>query len=99
MPNSNTTAAPTALQISKKIDNAPPTRFRLARRVVHAYREQMAKETEALLWTRFAALDRSIGQLRSRVPDRADPLEQLWRLPVRPPRAFVTHDQAGSSRP
>jgi hypothetical protein len=87
MPNSNT-AATTARQTSKKIDNVPPRRFRLAHRVVRAYREQMAKETAAFLWTRFAALDRSIGQLQSHVPDRADPLEQLWRLPARPPWAF-----------
>jgi hypothetical protein len=48
----------------------------------------MAKETEAFLLTRFAALDRSIGELQSRIPDPTDPLEQLWRLPARPPRAF-----------
>jgi hypothetical protein len=87
-PDSNTTAATTTLQITQKIDNAPPTRFRLARRIVRAYREQMDKETEASLRTRFAALDRRIGQVQSRLPDRADPLEQLWRLPARPPRAF-----------
>jgi len=60
----------------------------LAHRVVRAYREQMAKENEAFLMTRFAALDRSIGQSQSRIPDHADPLEQLWRLPARPPRAL-----------
>ena len=85
MPNSNVPAATTARQTSKKIANESPRGFGLAHRVVRAYREQMAKETEAFLWTRFAALDRSMGQLQSRIPNRADPLEQLWRLPARPP--------------
>jgi hypothetical protein len=37
--------------------------------------------------------------VQSRVPDRADPLEQLWRLPVRPPRAFRRVVTPESSRP
>jgi hypothetical protein len=88
MPNSDTTAATIARQTGKKIDNPPLRPFRLVQRVVRAYREQMAKETEAFLSTRFAALDRSTGQLQSRILDRADPLEELWRLSARPPRAF-----------
>jgi hypothetical protein len=54
MPNSDTTAATIARQTGKKIDNPPLRPFRLVQRVVRAYREQMAKETEAFLSTRFA---------------------------------------------
>jgi len=84
---SNTNAT-TARRTCEKTRTEPPRLSRLAHRVVRAYREQLAREDEALLITRFAALDRSIGQTQSRIPDRADPLEQLWRLPARPPRAF-----------
>ena len=88
MPTSNTPAATATRQTNKTTQNARPTLFRLAHRVIRAYREQLAKDNQALLIAQFGALDRSVGQLQSSITDRADPLEQLWRLrPHRPWRA------------
>jgi hypothetical protein len=87
MPTSNTPAATATRQTNKTTQNARPTLFRLAHRVIRAYREQLAKDNQALLIAQFAALDRSVGQLQSSITDRADPLEQLWRLPATPPVA------------
>ncbi len=58
--------------------------IRIARRVIDAYREQVAKETRELLVSQLTALDRLSGTPSAmQLPDRGDPLEQLLRLPAR----------------
>jgi hypothetical protein len=54
---------------------------KLARRLVCAYRAQIAKEDLAQLETQFTAIDRQLGVVRSGLVAGADPLESLWRLP------------------
>jgi hypothetical protein len=72
----------------------------LARRLTRFFREQVARETQALLNHQLAALHLPRGIMRPGhlcVPALAtaggapvdDPLEQLWRLPARRPRRRI----------
>lgn len=73
----------------------------LARRIARFFREQTARETQALLNHQLAALHIPRGIMRPgplRTPAwatagtalEADPLEQLWRLPARRPRRRIS---------
>ena len=72
----------------------------LGRRIAHFFREQAARETQALLNHQLAALHIPRGIMRPGLvcpPAWAtagagltdDPLEQLWRLPARRPRRRI----------
>ncbi len=65
---------------------------RITSLVARRYQDQIRRENEVTLAQRFAALDHGLapptvsvfggGLQITAVPDRDDPLEQLWRLPA-----------------
>lgn len=72
----------------------PAQRFlRIVSLIARRYQDQIRRDSEVMLGQRFAALDHGLvptgtsvfggGLPLTVVPDRADPLEQLWHLPAR----------------
>jgi hypothetical protein len=66
--------------------------LRIASLVARRYQDQIRRDSEVILGQRFAALDHGLAPTGTSVfggglpitviPDRDDPLEQLWHLPA-----------------
>ena len=82
---------------------------RMASFVARRYQDQIRREIAVTLGQRFVALDYGLAPTRASVlggglpitvvPDRVDPLEQLWHLPGRHGRKVVSSPHDDTTRP